>query len=670
MKKIKCDFSGWATKYGIKCSDGCTINQGAFKDQNGHYVTLCFQHSHTDPDNILGKALLESRPEGMYAYCMLNKSPKAETVKTAIAHGDLTSLSILANNLTRGDNNTVTHGIIRELSVVIAGANPEAVIEDIMAHGEIIDDEKDGKMLEMHLFNDANNIIEHADTEEVVVEGIEDDTPEGETTPKDNTAQDGKTIEHAASSEKTETVRDVLATFTEEQKKAFELSKELVTMSDDEIKEFINHASVESSDGKEKATLLEVIESLNKKQYYAFCCALGKHIAEKQEVTHSADLEREENTTMANQLDKAVNGADTTTVNSYISHSEFEAIINKSIANKSKSFKEDYLAHMATNKKTGLDPDVIMHAGITNIENLMPEAKLLPNQPRIHDIDDTYVGVLMAGVTHSPFQKVRSNYFDISADEARARGWVKDSETAKKEQTYVDLKREVDGQMIYTKQSFKRDDLIDLASFDAVAFAKKVMVKKWNQELTAAILVGDGRLPGDEDKIQETHIIPVAKDTSTYSIQVNLNADGATYSTVGKLCEALIDAHVTAQDDYEGNGNLTAFVRKDIVSQCLILKDGQGYRMYKSIDELATAMLVNRIVRVDKRIFNRVENLLAITFDMSDYNVGSNPKGEGTMFDDFDIDFNNYKYLFEGKASGALVAPYSALVFKGNFQQA
>lgn len=608
MKKpAKYDFGGIATKYNIKCSDGKTIKQNAFKDCDGTQVPLVWNHRHEGIENVLGHAILEHRNDGVYAYCVFNNTPNGKAGKEAVANGDICSLSICANKLKVNNANEVMHGVIREVSLVLAGANPKALIDTVsLTHSDESGSEYDESILRFvgekdldYKLDEQGNLVMHS--EEVKPEEIQN--PEngkegGDPQPKpEENGEEGKDLKHADPKKKEKTIQEVLDTMNEEQLN---------------VTYFLVGAAHE-----------EAVKNGGKSEM--------KHNAFENTLMHKAKITDENGEIVEQEVE--------------LTHAEQLEIINE-----------------AKESKSGLLSKACLEHSVTGIENLMPEYKLVNGQPKVVDIEQDWVNVIMNGVNHVPFQKIRSLYFDLTEEEARAKGWVPENVAKNKkkiEQILLAFKRETDAQMVYKRQSMHRDEEIDITDFDIVAFIKSEMKSKLREEIARAILVGDGRAKLAEDKIKEDRIRPIAKDTedNLYTIAKTL---GKPTSTVEELADLLVDASVVAQEEYKGSGNITAFVRRDVLSRMLLLKDLNKRRIYKDVKELETAMLVSRIVPVPASVMG--ENL-CIMIDLRDYTIGSNPKGSAKFFDDFDIDFNKMHYLIEQKLSGANVTPYSAFVF-------
>lgn len=555
------DFSGWATKNDLKCSDGRTIRKDAFKDCDGMTVPLVWNHDHTEAFNVLGHAELENRPEGVYTYGYLNDTEMGRHAKELVRHGDITSLSIYANKLQQVGGN-VMHGVIREVSLVLAPANPGAHITDVIEHSDIMGDYEDG---------DA--YIECGDAP--VLRHEEESKPEEEL--KHNDEGENKMAD--------KTLKDVIDTMTEEQKEAM---------------------------------------------YTVVGLALEENTGEDEEdddMKHNVfENDNEENT---------------------LSHAE----INEILADGKRygSLKESFLQH-----------------GIDNIEMLFPDNKALTTQPEFYKRDMSWVDVVMNGVHHTPFSRIKSTYADITADEARAKGYVKGN--VKVDEVIAVLKRTTNPTTIYKKQKLDRDDVVDITDFDVVSWLKGEMRMMLNEELARAFLVGDGRSSAADDKINETNIRPIWTDDDVYTIkQLVTVAQNATDDAKAK---AIIRAAVKSRKDYKGSGNTVFFTTEDYVTDMLLMEDSTGRIIYDSLDKLATAMRVRKIVTVPvmegltRTVGAATHNLVGIIVDLSDYNVGADKGGAVNMFDDFDIDYNAQKYLIETRCSGALTKPKSAIAIE------
>ena len=562
------DFCGWATRNDLKCSDGRTIRKDAFKDNDGQKVPLVWNHQHNEAFDVLGHAMLENRDEGVYTYCKFNDTESGKTAKLLVQHGDIDRLSIYANKLKQQGSN-VTHGVIREVSLVLAAANPGAYIEDIIAHGE------------------------SSEGEAVIYTGEEIElfhSEEGKSEDKSKTSDEKK--EEPKMADKEKTVQDVFDEMTEEQKNVV---------------------------------------------YAMIGMALEENGADDEEEMKHSD-EGDGKVMKNNVFDN--DGAQVN--DNVLSHAEMEEIIGD--AKRYGSLKESFIAHAAD-------------YGIDSIDMLFPEYKSVNGDtPQfIKRTPDGWVDTVMNGVHHTPFSRIKMVFADLREDEARAKGYMKGK--LKKEEVFGLLKRVVEPTTIYKKQKLDRDDTIDITDFDVVAWLKSEMRMMLDEEIARAILFGDGRSALSEDKISETNIIPVISDADLYTIKKVVTTE-----TNEKLGHAIITAAVKAQDDYEGSGNTTFYTAASTITDMLLLEDADGRRMYKDMNELALAMNVNRIVKVPASIVP--SGVYGVIVDLNDYNVGADKGGAINMFDDFDIDYNQMKYLIETRCSGALVKPYSAIVLK------
>ena len=577
---MKYDFSGWATKNNLKCSDGRTIMRDAFKHNDGQTVPLVWNHQHNDPLNVLGHALLENRENGVYAYCKFNDTEAGRNAKMLVEHGDVTALSIYANQLKQKGGN-VEHGVIREVSLVLAGANPGAFIDSILRHGETSDEEGviyTGEDIELY----------HADEE------IQNDKKEEE----DKEVEDNK---------KEKTVQDVVDSMTEEQKNVM---------------------------------------------YALIGQALEENAAQHSNINEEGDDEMKHN----------VFENDNQNNQNVLTHADMEDILRN--AKRCGSLKEAVLAHAdehgdAIYDTYGIKPN----ADGEGISMLFPEYKNLNNVPEFIKRDTGWVAQVMNAVHHTPFSRIKSMFADIREDEARALGYMKGD--LKKEEVFSLLKRTTDPQTIYKKQKLHRDDVIDITSFDVVAWIKAEMRMMLEEEIARAILIGDGRLADDDNKIQQQHIRSIANEDPLFAIKAQLEvAEGSNEEDRAK---AFIRLAVKARKDYKGSGAPTLFLAEEMLVEMLLLEDKNGRRIYESEAQLATAMRVAKIVTVpvmEGAKNAQGKNVLGIIVNLKDYNVGADKGGAVAMFEDFDIDYNAQKYLIETRCSGALVKPFSAIVIE------
>lgn len=580
------DFSGWATKNDIRCSDGRTIRHNAFADNDGDVVPLVWQHGHNDTNNVLGHVRLENRAEGVYAYGYFNDTPAANNARELLKHGDVDSMSIYANNLTQSGGD-VKHGNIVEVSLVLSGANPGAKIENIaLAHGDGTYETTD----EAYIMTGEH--LAHAETPEKPAEKPAEKT-EG--------TSEGKTI------------------------------KDIVDSMNQDQKEVLYFLIAKAAEGEMKPENSEP----NK---------------EGAPVAHSNIFEN----------DGTPNEGDT------LYHSTIDNAFKDAVRTKANSMRDVFMSIAESN---GLSHADIAHAektyGISNIDLLFPDAKNLDVPPAFIDRDQSWVKPVLNGTHHTPFTRIKSMQADITADEARAKGYITGSR--KKEEVFKLLKRTTGPTTIYKKQKFDRDDLLDITDFDVIAWVKQEMRMKLDEELARAILIGDGRSNSDPDKINEENIRPILKEDDLYCIKKDLGT--------GNTVDQIIDELIRAQDDLEGTGTPTLFCAKSFVTDMLLLKDKQGHYMYPTKQALADRLGVTAIVDVPQMKGLKTgaandKDVLAIIVNLSDYNVGTDKGGEVTMFDDFDIDFNQQKYLLETRVSGALTKVKSAMVVTGKLAQA
>lgn len=603
--KEKYDFSGWATKNDILCADGRTIRDGAFKANDGQTVPLVYQHLRNDPSNIIGHALLEYRPgEGMYAYASCNNTPNGQLVKEAVAHGDLTAFSIYANQLEQNGGNVV-HGRIREVSVVMAGANDGAIIEHpVLAHsGDLVEDEA--------IIYD--NIV-----------GLE--------------------MYHAEPEEK-----------KEEQPVADE-----------------NKALMHADDEGGEETVADVFDTLNEKQKKVVYFMIAQALEDKGSEAEHSDNDEEENTLTHNVFDQdQVQG-------NVLSHADMQGIIadakrcgslREAIANK----LEDGSVLVHSIDTTGMTTAVGQQTyGINDADMLFPEYRNLNNPPEFIKRRTEWVASVMGGVHHTPFSRIKSMFADITEDAARAKGYIKGNQ--KKTEVFTTLKRTTDPQTVYKFQKMDRDDVLDITDFDVIAWIRSEMRMMLEEEIARAILIGDGRESDDEAKISEDHIRPIASDVGLFNPKVLVDSEHG--ATAAEKAKATIDAVIRSRKLYKGSGNPTFYTTEDFVSECLLLEDGIGHKLYKSEAELATALRVRNIVTVEPMENHNVsykvgdttytKPLIGIIVNLTDYNVGADKGGQVTNFDDFDIEYNKLRYLIETRFSGALVKPFSALTILDN----
>lgn len=583
---MEADFSGYATKNGLKCSDGRVIGVDAFKGNDGQRVPLVWQHRHNDVTNVLGHAILENRSDGVYAYGFFNDTPEAKHAREMISHGDIKALSIYANNLVQKGANVI-HGVIRELSLVLSGANPGAFIDNIsIKHGDS---------------------YETVEDEAVIFTGEEFDHSNMDDTDKLEHAEEADSEKDSNMAENSEkTVKDVFDSMTEEQKNV------VYFMIGEALEDASGDSDSDDSDSGDSAEHFDYDPS---------------------PLIHDAFEEGIQN--MRNVFDQSqgnekVSGTE-------LSHAQVQAIVKD--GQKIGSLKDSFLMHA---QEYGFDP----------IDVLFPDARALANTPEMIQRQTEWVQKVIGGTKHSPFARIKGVLADITADEARARGYVKGN--LKKEEVIKLLKRVTTPTTIYKKQKLDRDDIVDITDFDVVAWLKAEMRLMLNEEIARAILFGDGRSEMSEDKIDEDSIRPIAKDDPMYAHPVRFN-EGATV-------EDQIDALIRARSVYRGSGQPTLYTTQPYLTDMLLTKDKMGRRVYSSLSDLADALMVKEIVPVEA--METEEDLVAIFVNLADYTIGADKGGEVSMFDDFDIDFNQHKYLIETRISGALTKPKSAIVVR------
>lgn len=584
---MKADFSGYATKNDLLCTDGRTIKGGAFQHQDQKRVPLVWQHQHNEPGNVLGHAILEDRRDGVYAYGFFNSSPSAAEARELIRHGDINALSIHANGLKQQGKN-VLHGNIREVSLVLAGANPGAFIDNInITHGDTTVELDDEAVIYTGLEIDTENDLDHADNE-----------ASSENT-KPNTS--GDTVAENTNSEKT--VKDVFDSMTEEQKnvvyymigQALENPEVKTEGDDNETDDEAKHANFDPD------TLTHAIE--------------------------------EGFQNMTNVFEQNASAGNTQT----LSHAQVQAIVND--AQEVGSFKKAFLAHAD-------------NYGFENIDVLFPDAKTLANSPEMLARRTEWVSTVLNGTKHSPFSRIKSVVADITADDARARGYV--TGNLKKDEIVKLLKRTTNPTTIYKKQKLDRDDIIDITDLDVIAWLKAEMRLMLDEELARAILIGDGRDASSDDKIDEERIRPIASDDEMYAHRVTLAGPEST--------EEIIELLIRARANYRGSGQPVLFTTLPFLTDMLLVKDKVGRRLYDSLDALSSALMVSKIETVE--VMEQHPEVVGIFVNLSDYTIGSTRGGEVSMFDDFDIDYNQQKYLIETRVSGALTKPKSAVVVR------
>lgn len=557
---MKYDFAGWATKNNMRCSDGLIIMQNAFKHNDGQKVPLVWNHEHSNPEDVLGHAILENRADGVYAYCCFNDSHYGQLGKEMVKHGDIEALSIYANKLQK-KGNYVMHGDIKEVSLVLSGANPGASIEEVMIHGELAED--------------AGVIF----TGEDIVE-----TKGGEIMHSDD--QNTSNEEETQKPKKEKTIQEIYDSMTDEQKEAV-------------------HILVGAAIENEK---------------------------------NGGDENMKHNAFDVNTQNEEV-----------LSHSDMENII-KDAKNHGGSLKESFLAHAES-------------YGIENIDYLFPDARNVEAQPRFISREMGWVDKVMKGVHHTPFSRVKSTFANITEEDARAKGYMKGK--LKKEEVFSLLKRSTTPTTIYKKQKLDRDDVIDITDFDVVVWIKGEMRMMLNEEIARAILVGDGRLASSDDHINDQNVRPIWTDAELYSIKCRYDIKG---KTDDEQTKSFMKSIIRSRKNYKGTGSPALYCTEDKLTDMLLLEDTQGHVLYDSIEKLKNYLRVSDIITVPvMEGLTREESGVTYTLDgivvnLNDYNVGADKGGAVNLFDDFDIDYNQMKYLIETRCSGALTVPYAAIV--------
>lgn len=599
-KPKKYDFSGYATKVGIKCSDGRTILQDAFAHCDGKKVPLVYQHLHNDPKNVLGHAILENRPDGVYAYCSFNTTDSGKTAKTLVAHGDISALSIYANSLVQKSQNVI-HGVIREVSLVLSGANPEAYIDNLAfqhSDGSITTDETEAVICVAAIVHDALDLID----------GIPDDTDSS-----------------------------------------------------------LSHA--EKKEPENKKTVGEVFETLNEEQQKVVhaMIALALEEAQGDEELKQSNIKGDE-TMKKNIFDQA-----TDVQHGSLTRDKLRSIFDDARQSQS-TLKTAFLAHGYASISDALadyehQDEVLAHAatyGIDNIGYLFPDARTTTNTPAFLKRDTEWVSKVFGAAKHVPFSRIKTVIADITADEARARGYITGNK--KTDEVITLLKRTTDPQTVYKKQKLDRDDIVDITDFDVVVWLRMEMRMMLEEEIARAQLVGDGRLSSSDDKIKEDKIRPIATDDDLYTLEIQIPTTANTAQ--------LIDQIVLGRKKYKGTGTPTFFTTPDINGDMLLLKDTTGRRLYNTEGDLAAGIRAKEIVEVPV-MENKVivltppteseaglqKRLIGVSVNMNDYSLGADKGGSIAMFDDFDIDYNQFKYLIETRCSGALTMPHSAIAY-------
>ena len=584
------DFGGWATRNNIQCSDGRTIMKDAFKQNDGQKVPLVWNHQHNDPNEVLGHALLENRDDGVYAYCKFNNTESGQTAKSLVMNGDVDKLSIYANKL-KSQMNNVIHGCIREVSLVLAGANPGAYIDSVIVHGEGAEAEE-----EVIIYNDGEISLSEDETD------ILEETPE-----------DGE-IEH----------------------------------SDDANKEKEDSTKMGEDEKKEK-TVQDIIDTMNDEQKEAMYAIVGQALEDQ--ANGNGDNADEED---GGEEDMKHNVFDNDNNDEVLQHSE---IIAEAMADGKKygSLRESFLQHAAINN-------------IENLDKLFPEATELYKEPYMIEKDNSWVAKVMNAVKHTPFSRVKTTFGRMNEETARAKSYIKGNKKANIALSV--LNRVTTPTTVYIKNEIDRDDVVDITDFDVVAWQKREMRKQLDKELALAMLLGDGRDVSDQNKINEQNIRPVISDDAMYTIKYTVTKgkdytqEGNSYSDNDSRTKGIIRAAIRSRKDYKGSGTPTFFTTEDVLTDMLLIEDQNGRRIYNSINDLAIALRCKEIVTIPEMEAEAYKDIYGIIVNMADYTAGADKGGSVNMFDDFDIDYNQMKYLIETRMSGALTVPYSAIVLK------
>ena len=622
------DFSGYVTKNDIRCSDGRVIKKDAFLHNDGQTVPLVWQHMHDSPMNVIGHVLLENRPDGVYGWGSFNDTEQGEASRSLVHHGDVDSLSINANRL-KQNGPDVFHGNIKEVSLVLKGANPGAKIENV--YFEHSDDVDEGEAV-IFLGGEIMENVEYI-----------------------NHAEESPSEEPEKEVSEEQTVGDIYESMTDDQKKVVqfligEAVKEATGGNEDEE---ASHA-----DGPEEPTVGDVYESMTEDQKKVVQFLIDESV---KEATEGGEVSQEDYDD--EEVYYSEGGEE-------MKHNVFS---DGDVANDELMHAEGLKTILEDGKKFGsLKESFLEHAdeyGIDNIDYLFPDAKKLNNTPDFIQRDTGWVSSFMNGTTHTPFSRIKFLHADITQDEARARGYVKANK--KVEEVITLLKRTTTPQTIYKKQKLDRDDIVDIVDFDVVAWLKTEMRMMLDEEIARAGLIGDGRSPASDDKISEEHVRPIVTDNDLYSIKYPVIVDDD--SDEAEVAKKTINAAIKSRKDYKGSGNPTFYTTEEALTNMLLLEDNIGRKLYKDQGELATAMRVSNIVTVpvmegyvrkDDQGQTVVGPLAGIIVNPKDYTFGADKGGSVNMFDDFDIDYNQQKYLMETRCSGALTMPFSAIVLE------
>ena len=618
------DFGGWATRANLLCSDGRIIRENAFEECDGKTVPLVWNHQHNDPDSVLGHALLENRGDGVYAYCTFNDTESGQNAKLLVQHGDVDQLSIYANKL-KQQGRDVIHGVIREVSLVLAGANSGARIDSVVMHSD--DSYEEGYIFTGEFLDDVES-IEHADKE--------------------------KKGEPEMGEEKT--VQDVLDTLTEEQKKVvFAIIGQILADNGYDEEGDMSHSE------DEEKTVQDVLDTLTEEQQEVVYDLIGQALSDTEddddeEYEEDDEDEEDEEDEYYEEDDEDIEGGnddmkhnvfDQETAGDVLTHSEMAEIMEDA-------------------RRNGSLADAVLQDGIEQIDYLFPDAKAMDTAPAFIKRDDTWVADVMNAVHKTPFSRIKSILADITEADARAKGYIKGN--LKTEEFFSLMKRTTTPTTIYKKQALDRDDVVDITDFDVVAWLKTEMRMMLNEEIARAVLVGDGRSASSNDKINEQNVRPIWTDDDVYTVKAAINVTSSTSDD--EKAKAFIKACKKSRKEYKGSGNPVMFMSEDMLTDCLLLEDTNQRVIYDTVDKLATALRVSKIVTVPvmdgltRVVGANTHTLAGIYVNLTDYNIGADKGGAVDLFDDFDIDYNQMKYLIETRCSGALTKPYSAVALE------
>ena len=621
----KCDCSGWATRANILCSDGLIIRENAFEECDGKKVPLIWNHKHDDPNAVLGHAILENRVDGVYAYCTFNDSESGQNAKMLVQNGDIDQFSIWANKLKKRGNEVI-HGVIREVSLVLAGANSGAHIDTVIMHSD--DSYEEGTIYSGEFIENAEPLF-HSD-EKGDIGMVENNNENKGVTPTAFSEAQLKAVNSMIE----QALKDAGISGASEIAHA--------ACGADKKKE-LEHAKDESM-GDDNETVEDVLKTLNEKQYKVVCAIIGQIIEDVKKGNIADDKEDNEGgkeTMKHNVFDNE------TSTNEVLSHSEMQEIISDA-------------------RRSGSLADSVLQHGIEQIDYLFPDAQSMDKTPGFIKRDDTWVNDFMSTVHRSPFSRIKSVFADITEADARARGYIKGKQ--KVDEVFTLLKRVTTPTTVYKKQSIDRDDVVDITDFDVVAWLKTEMRMMLNEEIARAALVGDGRNSSSNDKINEQNIRPIWTDDDVYTIKSQVQVSDST--TDDQKAKGFIRACIKSRKEYKGSGNPDMYISEDMLTNCLLLEDTNGRVIYDTTEKLATALRVRKIIPVPvmeglkRTVGSNTHELAGIYVNLIDYNIGADKGGSVNMFDDFDIDFNKQKYLIETRCSGALTKPYSAVAIE------